>query len=389
MANASKKEKILNTAVEIFRKKGKKTTISEIGKTAGVTDSIIYHYFKNKEDLLYYAAGKQVLELTGTLMEHLGGINDPVEKLRKFIWLQLHYHDKNPNYTTLTIFECRSKERFFNHESFQHFRDWTRVLTGILKDGINKGLFDSDIPIQVVRDAIFGLLDMESIHILAEKEVSEAHTFLDEIMDLILPFLLKQKKADQNESGKPERILSAAESIFAEKGYDKANMADIAFKAGVGEGTIYDYYKNKESLLFSSLGKRLQGQTDICREISENNNPLQRLKHIIQNHFFTYLNQPEFMKVFIFEGLFNKNFYTSDARDSYRNYTNAIISVVDEGKKTGFIRVDVNNRIFKNLFLGVTSHMALRWYFLDNDKQIDKFAEINMAISLLVKSISI
>ena len=44
------------------------------------------------------------------------------------------------------------------------------------------------------------------------------------------------------------RILDAAQSVFAEKGYHEARMEDIAEKVGVSKRTLYLYFKNKEEL---------------------------------------------------------------------------------------------------------------------------------------------
>ncbi len=46
-----------------------------------------------------------------------------------------------------------------------------------------------------------------------------------------------------------EQILKAAVQVFGEKGYDRATISDIARKAGVAEGSIYNYFKNKGDLL--------------------------------------------------------------------------------------------------------------------------------------------
>ncbi len=45
------------------------------------------------------------------------------------------------------------------------------------------------------------------------------------------------------------RILEAAEQLFAEKGYDKTTIADIISRAGIGHGTFWLYFHNKEDLL--------------------------------------------------------------------------------------------------------------------------------------------
>ena len=47
------------------------------------------------------------------------------------------------------------------------------------------------------------------------------------------------------------QILDAATQVFAAKGFDRATIADIAREAGVAEGSIYNYFKNKGDLLVS------------------------------------------------------------------------------------------------------------------------------------------
>lgn len=47
------------------------------------------------------------------------------------------------------------------------------------------------------------------------------------------------------------QILTAASKVFAEKGFERATIADIARQAGLAEGSIYNYFKNKGELLAS------------------------------------------------------------------------------------------------------------------------------------------
>lgn len=48
-----------------------------------------------------------------------------------------------------------------------------------------------------------------------------------------------------------KQILNAASQVFAEKGFERATISDIAKKAGMAEGSIYNYFKNKADLLVS------------------------------------------------------------------------------------------------------------------------------------------
>ena len=50
-------------------------------------------------------------------------------------------------------------------------------------------------------------------------------------------------------NNKREKIIEAALALFAERGYHGTNVPDIAKMANVGTGTIYRYFKNKETLV--------------------------------------------------------------------------------------------------------------------------------------------
>ncbi len=61
------------------------------------------------------------------------------------------------------------------------------------------------------------------------------------------------------------QILEAAAGIFAERGYAAATIADIARRARVAEGTIYNYFRSKEDLLIH-IPRSLAGQVFDRRE---------------------------------------------------------------------------------------------------------------------------
>jgi len=49
------------------------------------------------------------------------------------------------------------------------------------------------------------------------------------------------------------RVLSAAESLFARRGYEATGMADIAERAGIGVGTLYHHFPDKRALLLALI----------------------------------------------------------------------------------------------------------------------------------------
>ncbi len=53
------------------------------------------------------------------------------------------------------------------------------------------------------------------------------------------------------ESERKKQILTSATKIIGEKGFQNATIAEIAKEAGIGDATIYEYFKNKEDLLLA------------------------------------------------------------------------------------------------------------------------------------------
>ncbi|RJP83429.1 MAG: TetR family transcriptional regulator [Desulfobacteraceae bacterium] len=382
----STKQHILDAAVSIMSRKGKDATVAEIAAAAKVTDSVLYHHFKNKEDLLFYSAGEYLKTGIQELQHHLQEVNDPVSRLGRFIWFQLDYHDANPRYAYVTIFECRSKKNFFHHEGFEPFRQWTRILREIFVDGIHEGLFPKYLNTFVFRDMVLGLLDVENIMFFTSRPGEKAQTDLDGILDLLLPILAVKP---QVRNDKRHRLLIAAEAMFAQKGYDKATISEISGQAGVAEGTVYEYFKNKEDLLHSVFQYRFQEHLASMDELFAVKTPLRKLKRFIQYHFSIYLNQPEFAKTFILNGIFNRRFYQTPAYADFQKYLDSLDPILEEGKRRGHFRSSIDNRIFKNLFIGAFSHMALRWLFAGQSARIDKTSEIHDVIELLARSVSV
>lgn len=384
----SKKNRIIKAAEKILSGRNQDCTLSEIAGEAGVTDSIIYHYFNNKEDLIFSVAEEGLKKSFEELNQQLQGLLDPINKLSAMIWFQLHYHDLHPDYAKILLFECRSNRNFHQHGGFRIVRKWAGLMRGILEEGVRENVFCPDLNVSVVRDAIFGLIDLENIHCLITHETEQSTQDVNEIMGLITPMITKRSNASQPILNKSERILMASETLFAEKGFERTTISEIANLANVAEGTIYEYFKNKEDLLFSITQKRFNEHIDALNEIFTITTPLKKLRRFIRYHFFLYLTQRNFLKLFLFHAQLNRRFYHSNSYPIFQRYSENIYPILEEGKRHGSIRPNVNNRVFRNLFLGAFSFMTLRWFFLDPEGKADKMKEIDEIVDLLTRAVA-
>jgi AcrR family transcriptional regulator len=65
-----------------------------------------------------------------------------------------------------------------------------------------------------------------------------------------------------------ERILDAAEDLFAEKGYSATSLGDVADRVGIRSPSLYNHFKNKEALYSAVMDRLLAVFGEPLREIS-------------------------------------------------------------------------------------------------------------------------
>ena len=58
------------------------------------------------------------------------------------------------------------------------------------------------------------------------------------------------------------QILAAAAKVFAEQGFDRASMSQLAAACGISKANIYHYYDSKDALLFDLIDSHLSALRD-------------------------------------------------------------------------------------------------------------------------------
>ena len=62
-------------------------------------------------------------------------------------------------------------------------------------------------------------------------------------------------------------ILRAATEVFAEEGFNSVTVAAIADRAGIGKGTVYEYFSSKDELLFAVFEWMNEGIAERIRDL--------------------------------------------------------------------------------------------------------------------------
>jgi len=134
-------------------------TTAEIAKRAGVTEALIYKYFKDKRDLLHQVL-QVYLEQYGVQLEHdLKGIKGALNKLRKLIWSHINVYATNKVFARIILVEARTHPDFYKSETYQLVKRYSDTVLGIIEEGVRSKEIRDDIPATLIRYGILGSIE--------------------------------------------------------------------------------------------------------------------------------------------------------------------------------------------------------------------------------------
>ncbi|KIL26190.1 hypothetical protein B4133_2766 [Bacillus altitudinis] len=181
---------------------------------------------------------------------------------------------------------------------------------------------------------------------------------------------LKQKRP------KYMQIIDAAVVVIAENGYHQSQVSKIAKQAGVADGTIYLYFKNKEDILIS-LFKEKMGQfiERMENDIQKKPSAKEKLLLLIREHF-RLLSQDHHLALVTQLELRQSNLeLRQKINEVLKGYLNMLDSILAEGKKTGEFRQNLDVRLARQMVFGTIDETATTWVMNDQKYDLPALAE--------------
>lgn len=157
---ADKRVLITDAAVEVFAERGfHQARVSDIARRAGVADGTIYLYFKNKEDLLLSIFEEKMDLLLSRLGEALEGVDDPVQRARRFARFHFEQVETNRAVAEVLQVELRLSNKFLKEYRPEKLWAYLGVLGQIVREGQTRGIFRDDVDPFIAMWSFFGALD--------------------------------------------------------------------------------------------------------------------------------------------------------------------------------------------------------------------------------------
>jgi len=193
---------------------------------------------------------------------------------------------------------------------------------------------------------------------------------------------LKFKMARTN--NKKELIIDAAIKVFARKGFYNSKVADVAKSAGVADGTIYLYFKNKDDLLISLFETKMEEilkrfSSLIEKKISAD----KKLREFISLYFLMIEQDQDLAEVFQVELRQSSKFLKDYHNQKFIDFLNIIGAIIEEGIAQSLFSKSISIHNVKLLVFGALDELARQWILAgDTSRNLNQTAQETAAILL-------
>jgi AcrR family transcriptional regulator len=137
-------------------------------------------------------------------------------------------------------------------------------------------------------------------------------------------------------------IIEAAVEVFAQKGFEKATVDEIAAAANVAKGTVFYNFKTKEDIFFSIIEEGTRNFSALIKERTQQGQTAsQKLELAYDATFAFFLKYNNFCTVLISELWRVRTRWNYDPTHLLDHYKQSLEEIFEEGRQSGEFRQDV------------------------------------------------
>lgn len=192
--------KIANALKLLMEKKDfNAITISEIAKTAGVTDALIYKYFKDKRDLLHEVLREYLVVFVSQMKKETGKIRGARKKLRKLIHIHFNLYSTNRVFAKILLLEVRNFPAYFESSTYKLIKEYSNIVLDIIEQGVRKGEIRDDVSPRCIRQFILGGIEHFVLpKIIFDLQISE-DAFTEDLCKLVFSGIESNEATSKDE----------------------------------------------------------------------------------------------------------------------------------------------------------------------------------------------
>lgn len=176
-----------------------------------------------------------------------------------------------------------------------------------------------------------------------------------------------------------ERILSAAKSLFLEKGFDRTTIQDIINRlGGMTKGVIYHHFKSKADILEAILG---ENDARLLEEEWQGDNALEKIRYMVAQSLNDYKKISTLYSMQI--SFKSPTILSEQYRNAFQLLIPKLKSVIEEGIREGSIATDYPEEIAELIILYFNFAVGLRIKDLTKEEINRKFTFVKSVFDSL------
>ena len=161
--------------------------ISDIAKAAKVADGTIYLYFNNKFDILISVFDEEIGKFISQTKKLVDETEDPRQKILIFAAKHLSMAKENKSLAEIIQMELRQSHKLIKEYRKTIFSEYVDIISAIIRQGQEKGIFRKDVKPGIAKRAFFGALDeMTRLWVLSPKPPYDIEDTAKQISDMFL-----------------------------------------------------------------------------------------------------------------------------------------------------------------------------------------------------------
>ena len=189
---------------------------------------------------------------------------------------------------------------------------------------------------------------------------------------------------------KREYIVDSAKKLFLSSSISEITIKDISTVSGLGEATVYRYFKNKENLV---IAVSLSIQQDILKvQFNENGSGLKQIQNFFNLFRNIYVDNKNYFKFIAeFDTVYLKNIKNKENKEyslGLDAFYEIFMKAYELGLKDGSIKENNDIKLYyytcTHSLLELCKKLASTESELKQDKEVSKVKEIEYLISLFI-----
>ena len=184
---------------------------------------------------------------------------------------------------------------------------------------------------------------------------------------------------------KYQKIMEAAIGVIAAEGFFNSTISKIAQAAGVADGTIYLYFKNKNDIMLHFFThKSKQVFSTFQEEVAQADGARHKLENLIKAHLREFQKDRNMAIVFQAEAR-QIRYFEVYIKDTTKMYFDLVGEIVEQGQQEGIFRDNLDSGLVKRYILGAVDEVINTW--LRSNEKYDLEEQATALVELFINGI--